>query len=235
MPDSGRVLVVLVLVGGILWVLRWALHRPDITVIECLGAALVDGRHAACPADCLPVPAERGRPAPPTPIAGGAQLLPARIAQALTEARRCLASLSTRLRARTRRGSLVQGERHRRDRLHFIRLFGRRRPVTPPCTAHRRGPAAAAERSVAAARREAGSAPSARSRRACRRLRPAEARRAVVAAPAVAVAVVVAALAAVVAVAGSTSDSHALLASGAVGGTSNLLQVLHPAPMALAH
>ena len=49
------------------------------------------------------------------------------------------------------------------------------------------------------------------------------------------VAVVVAALAAGVAVAGSTSDSHALLASGAVGGTSNLLQVLHPAPMALAH
>jgi hypothetical protein len=50
----------------------------------------------------------------------------------------------------------------------------------------------------------------------------------------VVVAVVVAALAAGVAVAGSTSDSHALLASGAVGGTSNLLQVLHPAPMALA-
>jgi hypothetical protein len=35
------VLVVFVLVGGILWGLRWALHRPDITVIECLGAVLL--------------------------------------------------------------------------------------------------------------------------------------------------------------------------------------------------
>jgi len=34
-------LVVLVLVGSVLWSLRWALHRPDITVIECLGAALI--------------------------------------------------------------------------------------------------------------------------------------------------------------------------------------------------
>ena len=35
------VLVVLAMVGGILWGLRWALHRPDVTVIECLGAALL--------------------------------------------------------------------------------------------------------------------------------------------------------------------------------------------------
>ena len=86
---------------------------------------IAGGRHAAEFADGLPVPAERRRPAPPAPIAGGTQLLPARIAQAFTEARRCLASLSTRVWARARRGPLVQGQRHRRDRRHIARLFGR--------------------------------------------------------------------------------------------------------------
>ena len=36
-----HVLVVLVIVGGILWGLRWVWHRPDVTVIECLGTASV--------------------------------------------------------------------------------------------------------------------------------------------------------------------------------------------------
>ena len=126
LPALRPMLVVLVLVGGILWGLWWALHRPDITVIECLGAALL----AAGMLHVLLIAFLCRRSA--DDLRRRRRLLAARkyfqreLRKPSPRARRCLASLSTRTRARARRGSLVQGERHRRDRLHFIRLFRRR-------------------------------------------------------------------------------------------------------------